>query len=261
MSDLFTLHYGVECDGNNNYIIYLSETTVAKADKISAEIYDEISSTAVSIAPNLISSSNGRTVAEVICEKIKQLLDTAWDLESLGVPVVNFNFINCKKIGNNFRHHPVLIFTTGVTDKVKAVAIWQAAIKMLPKFTFLGSYPGKPFDLITQDSDFIYPWLQRYTTDTVLNGSLKYNCTHLLKSWYHDELLETLQQDSFREICTYVIRANINRYIPEYLIVPMYHVKRYRKAMDILATKYAQALIMTIPLPGTEYLILFPIPE
>lgn len=257
MGKITTLHYDVECDSNSNYIIYLKDL-----NQLPEDIYYEISSTAVTIPSTATAIRDIVTPAEIICEKIKQLFDAAWDLEGLGIPAIRFDFHNCKRIANSFKHHPVLIFTTGVTNRNRALQIWDESIRLLPKFTFLGGRVAKSFELITPDINFVTTWLHRYGDNTEIHRNPKYDCDHLLKSWYNDgSLLEELRKDSSNAIATYVVKTNLNKYIPEYLVVPIYNVKRYHKAVTILSDKYKGSLIMSLQIPGKDYAVLFPIPE
>lgn len=257
MGKITVLHYDVECDNNNNYIVYLKDQ-----NELPNEIYDEISSTAVTISVGVTNPQGARAPAELVCERVKRILDPVWDLETLGIPAIKFNFNNCKRVANIFKHHPVFVFTTGITERSKAIELWEDSIRFLPKFTFLGSSDGKTFDLVTQDVNFACSWLDKYNTAADTSTGLKYDCDHLLKCWYNNgSLLEELRNDSFSAIAAYVVKANVNKYIPEYLTVPLYNVKRYRKAVSILSTKYANALIMSLQLPGKDYVVLFPIPE
>ena len=257
MGKITTLHYDVECVNNNNYIVYLQNI-----NNLPEEIYCEISSTAITLPTIATQTRNAVVPAEAICEKIKQLFDANWNLETLGIPAIQFNFNNCKRIANIFKHHPVLIFTTGTETRGKAVTIWNDCIKMLPKFTFLGGNTGKSFELVTQDLNFVLAWLQRYSGDIGLNRGLKYDFNHLLTNWYRNStLLEELRKDSSNVIATFVVKTNLNKYIPEYLIVPIYNLKRYRKAVSILSEKYKGSFIMSLQIPCKDYAVLFPIPE
>ena len=63
MGKITVLHYDVECDNNNNYIVYLKDQ-----NELPNEIYDEISSTAVTISVGVTNPQGVRSSAEIVCE-------------------------------------------------------------------------------------------------------------------------------------------------------------------------------------------------
>lgn len=257
-----TLQYTFESDNSNNYLMYLVNPTDLPSD-----IGDEINSLALSLSGyklQLNSTSNTMcSVGEYVFNKLQELLNQSWDLERLGLPMIKLSGDMPKHFDNALKQRPVLLFVTGNNDKASAVKYWLKAVPSViaKPFTFLGNYYNG-FDIVTQDYNFVYNWLTKYdymTSSTL--ATIKYDFDNLQTQWYKDECAAMLVAAKYT-LDKFILDTNDNVYIPEYLIVPSYHVKRFKKAQSIINGKYHPDLVMTLPLLnyGTigTYQILFP---
>ena len=62
----------------------------------------------------------------------------------------------------------------------------------------------------------------------------------------------------------FILTKKIKIYIPEFLVVPVYHARRHYKAYNLLQEIYKPFMIMTLPVltdNGNIYTALFPITD
>jgi hypothetical protein len=250
------LTYMIESDGEGNYLIAL---TSESQRLLPVDIADDLSSFAVSInvvSTQLVSSGIDTVyiVGELICKKLQALLDAYWDLKVLGIPSITF-IGTLRKVADVFKNRNILIYTTGTTcSAAQATEIWLSNISeaTVQKFTFLGACTdGISFSTVTTEVAWASDWLVKYgalSQSTPLKTP-HYDLDLRMKQWYrNDKFRASLQAQAKQVIDEFVVSSNFNMFIPGYLVLPAYHVLRYKKATDLLEEKFSPEFIMTLPM-------------
>jgi hypothetical protein len=254
------LTYVIESDGEGNYLISLNEDSKLA---LPTPIADELSSFAVSVNTAHLklytdSTAANHLVGELICRKLQSLLDTVWDLKLLGIPSINF-IGALRKVADVFKCRNILIYTKGANSTPEqASETWLSNISAAAKskFTFLGvaNQDGTGFSVITTEVAWASDWLVKYGIQVTTTNvkTLRYDLDLRMKQWYrNDQFRSRLLAQAKQVIDEFVVSCNFNMYIPGYLVIPAYHVLRYKKATDLLNEKFTPEFIMTLPLMYT----------
>lgn len=83
-----------------------------------------------------------------------------------------------------------------------------------------------------------------------------------MHDWYlTDGLDKKLMNAADEVIAMFVFARSYSNDIPAYLVVPIYHYKRYGHAVKILTSSFKTKFIMSLPLEvdNKSYTVLFPI--
>lgn len=251
------LKYKVEFDGNENYLIYMDDKFLNNLD-LPSEILDEISSFGVKY-----DASSMINIGETICLKLHKMLTEFWNAKD-PLPVITFSgAIN--KFDDAFKNRSIVLFFTNNTDTEENQIIkYQNTIRMIPRITFLASPNVNNFAVFTLDHKFINDWFGnvRYSNMLERNKLDKFDLTKRMKEWYPDkEQYETLTKNAEAILAEFVLAKKVNIFIPGYLVVPIFHARRYQKALNLIKEKYNPVFTMTLPISikNIQYTVLFPI--
>ncbi len=261
------LEFTLENDGSANYLIYLSN----KLDiEVNEKLYDSFSATTTRklYTNRTTKAANKMIISEYICSKINDVLDTYWDIEKYGIPLVTI-VGDTSNLDMGFRNKKILMYTLGC-NKYNNPELWINGINEEFKWpddknlVFLSRYGGTEdnYSVIATSAEFAIAWLSKVNcTTNVVADSPEARLTRIMHNWYKDEEYNNLVTLSERAISDFVVLGKINIYIPGYLTIPSYHIKRYKKALDLINSIYNPEFVMTIPIyrGNTSYTVLFPI--
>lgn len=262
------LEFTLESDGTYNYLIYLS----SKLDiTINEKMYDSFSATATrKLYINRIpKDTNKMLISEYICSRINDVLDSYWDVETYGIPVINI-VGDTTDLDQEFRNRQIIIYTLGcrnyncpeawVTDINKTFSWPNDNIIFLSRY---GSNIRDSYNVIANTVDFTTAWLDKMKYINTTSDSPESKLVKLMRNWYKDVEYDTLVKLSEQAITDFVVTGKINIYIPGYLTVHSYHIKRYKKALDTIENIYNPKFVMTIPIyrGNTSFTVMFPICE
>ncbi len=259
------LEFTVEHDGEHNYLIYLSN----KLDiDVSDNIYNSFGVTTTRVLAergnNLAKSAKRMLISEYICSKINDVLDSYWNVNDYGIPVINLKG-DLATIDTKFTSKDIVIYTGNNATK------WIAELNETyawpnDNLIFLARCMrySDTYDVISDSIDFVTVWLTREGNKTlqyVETPAIK--LAKLMHNWYNQEEYDTLTNLADQVIASFVVVGKVNIYIPSYLVVLSHHIKRYKKALDTLNSLYHPKFIMTLPLyrGNCTYTVLFPILE
>lgn len=265
---LVTLTYTISAIDNNNYYVYIADKSLEQL-MLPSEVKDEINSFGVNIKNtdtyfNISQKITGKDLGELICTKILELLDATWDI-SYGLPYILFSG-DTNKLDDIFKQRPVLIYRKLCEQDAINLKDWQESITFCRKFTFLALEANNHFSVISQDHSFVRQWLvqlyvQQSTGSTA--SSQSYDIDKLHASWYNIANREEILTAAKTVVDEFQIRKRLNIYIPDFIVVPVYNIRRFKKAQDILTYKFQPQFVMTLPVSAEDgmYTVLFPICE
>lgn len=83
----------------------------------------------------------------------------------------------------------------------------------------------------------------------------------LMQRWYGQSHADSLITQATVAISDFLVSRNLNIYIPKYLVIPVYHIKRYAKAQKLLTQIFDPLFVMSLPITyqNNNYTVLFPI--
>ena len=263
---LLELEYNVTSDIEGNFLLYLDEQKLARLS-LPIEVKDEISSFAVSTrTTDLYYIQNRKLTAkdncDLICQKLYSILLSVWKW-NYGIPC--FRFLGTGRyLDDLFTQRLVFIFfTTKDVPIEQQITTWQNDLRFVTKFTFVADLDNNHFAIVTKDHNFVYSWLAQSKASIEREhecNKYHYNIKKIMHDWFleDEELVTNSAQAMINE---FVYAKNLKAAIPAFLVVPSFHIKRYRKATNILTNNYKPELIMTLPLAisGKSYTIIFPI--
>lgn len=131
-------------------------------------------------------------------------------------------------------------------------------LSMVSKCYLADFYEG----ILTKDPHMIRAALRQRHNKAYMDAQQqeKYDTISRMHHWYKNDAREII--DAAKEaIQHFVITKKYNKYIPDFLVVPIYHITRYHKAYKLLVEKHPVEFIMTLPVTVAEkrYTILFPV--
>lgn len=259
------LEFTIDGDGEHNYLVYLSN----KLDiEINDNIYNSFGVTATRILTergnNLTKSAKRMLISEYICSKINDVLDLYWDVNLYGIPVIRLTG-DVDMLDSKFITKDIIIYTFNTNaekwiDELTAVYAWPND----NNFIFIARHMrySDTYDIISDSIDFVAVWLTKEgdkSTQDIDTPEIK--LSKLMHNWYAADEYNTLSNLADQTIMNFVVMGKINIYIPSYLVVLNYHIKRYKKALDTIESLYHPKFIMTLPIyrGNCSYTTLFPI--
>lgn len=257
------LPYVVELVGDTDYYLYLdTEHQYTNSKQSLTALPEELSSIGISFRStdeyfNCTSITN-KNLGELFCERIYRILQQHWDF-ALGLPYIKF-YGYVDRIDDMFKQRPVVVYVERPDNKDLPLW-WCNHIPFLTRFTFCAEPTGHHFKLLSQDHTFVVNWLtqQRSTKTTPPE---KFNITKIHEGWYPVSDFRTeLLAGAKSIIDEFMVKKRLNIYVPDFMVVPVYHIRRFQKAQKVLHTKYQPVFVMSLPYKRQNemYTILFPI--
>lgn len=259
--------YQVEQTDDFNFYLYVADKDLKKL-QLDDEVLDEINSFGVSLDSRSYYlarqySVSQRDVGEIICSRIAEMFSKIWG-GTLGVPRFRFEG-DLNKFGDLFKNRTVFIyFNMKDTDEDEQIEAYKEALSLCTKITFL-PYSPSLIPLITKDHAFALSWLaqRKYDLRHARLQSDKYNIQKRMNDWYPLEPMRNAMVLQAKEIIdNFLLTKKLNLYVPDFLIVPSFHIRRYQKALSILTTLFEPIFIMPLPMVFQEkhqYTIMLPI--
>lgn len=268
MNNFLELPY--EVDGDENRILcYIPESTLEHLP-IPAEAKDVFCSIGISFrgsdtwyAKRHILSV--RDKEDVICRKFYALFQEHWKWE-WGIPYLKFSG-NVKQFDDLFINRTVLIFilypNIPLADQIVE---WSNKLRFVTKFSFVADLKtvGIPhFNVFTTDHRVAFSYL-----DTLKSGIKpqtnfeRYNLDKILRDWEPDTTLrENLKIAAEAAITELLVVKKLNLYVPGFLFFTSINIRRYRRAQEILISKYQPKFVMNLPFTWQQkqYTVAFPI--
>lgn len=236
----------------DNHFLFISDECMASIN-LPQEIKDEFSSFGAEANKNWPCN----TIQLAIVARLRTLLKEFWDLK---YGVARFRFVgDIEKIGDELRHRATLIFVP--FDNIpleQLVDAYSDAALQCSRFVFFGT------SLVTTDHNTVQSYLnqQRYE-QRILRAKRRHSDFNVrMCGWYPEaELRETLISEAQTAIETFVTKKSLDIFIPNFLVVPVYHIRRYQKALQLISEVHMPNFTMSLPLEvnGKGYTILFPI--
>lgn len=254
----YELQYHVDDLENDEYYLYLEEPSLERLPTQLAESLDGIGISIPTIIDFItIKATRRKDIGELFCERIYERLVEHWDYD-LGLPYIKFTG-SINGLDDLFKQRPVVLYL----DQQQTTA-YMDAMPFLTRFTFLAQPDTHHFKVISQDHVFLVHWLEVAHTLQLqqARNDTKFDINKIHANWYPDAALrEELLARANNAISEFVVRKGLDIYIPEFMVVPVFHIRRYQKAQHILRAKFDPYFIMTLPitLDRSTYTILFPI--
>ena len=129
--------------------------------------------------------------------------------------------------------------------------LWRNQIRFSTKFTFTCiESNGRSFT--TKDHNLVEAWFDQYEQgvgDNSRSSASRYDFKKIMHDWYlTDGLDKKLMNAADEVIAMFVFARSYSNDIPAYLVVPIYHYKRYGHAVKILTSSFKTKFIMSLPL-------------
>ena len=264
------LEFMVESDKNHNFLLYLKTKLDIEVDE---HLYDSFSASPTRKYRSLYQGefqdrSTIKTVTtEYILGKINDVLDKYWDVEKHGVPVITITG-DTKELDAGHTKCKIIIYTLGSTN-YNNPKLWADELSNEFKWPndkdilFLSRYNSTTddFSMISDTLEFFLSWLEKVECSKVHRDTPEAKLDQIMHNWYKPEEYNTLVKLSEQTISNFVVTGEINIYIPGYLTIPSYHIRRYKKALDTIESLYKPKFVMTLPIyrGNTCYTVLFPI--
>ena len=236
----------------NNHLLFISDECL-QGLHLPYEVKDELASFGAEVGLQWPHDS----VQLSIVARLSSILRKYWSLE-YGVP--RFRFIgDTEKLGDELRHRAALIFIRfdGISSE-DLLEIYSDVVSQCSKLVFFTDR------FASTDHKAIQTYLrqQRYEQHMAQAKKLHADFTARMSSWYTDtELRNLITNDAQVAIETFITKKSLDIFIPNFLVVPVYHIRRYQKAVELINEVYMPDFIMSLPLVVADkgYTVLFPI--
>lgn len=83
------------------------------------------------------------------------------------------------------------------------------------------------------------------------------------RSWYSKELREALFKEAWYTVTRFLLKKDLDLFVPTCAVVPVYHVRHYQAVYKRLQEQYNPEFIMTLPMrhADKQYTVLFPVSD
>lgn len=237
------------------FLVYTNDSTYLQCLGIPFMVTDDLCSVSVTV-------ENYKTVGEQICSKLKNIFLTHWNF-NYGLPQIVFTG-DTSKLKDEYKNSPVYIFFI-LEDKARTeqINLWRNQLRFNSKFTFVNiDENGNSF--VTKDHNLVDAWLDQYSREDDFENlyTSRYDFKKIMHDWYlEDHLDKKLMEAADEAIAMFVYARSYSSNIPAYLVVPLYHYKRYGHAVKILMNSFDTKFVMSLPIDvdKKQYSVLFPI--
>lgn len=254
------MFYDLETDGKNHYLLTFAGSQPEIPDNTIPDGFDDYTDSFSFETPKPVDRS---------------LLYNSWDsdmsfMERMARGIREpwckiFNhvlFVPILRIGNvvgpidKTKLTPLMIFEScpkGVTTED-----WSQAITSTTKLSF---YDVNTFTFTTSHS-VARKLLHKYDYNQMIRKQKndKYNLVSRMHHWYKNET-DGLMTEAKSIIHDFVVTKKYNSRIPDFLVIPAFHIGRYKKATELLLNKYNPHFLMTLPMvyQNKHWTIMFPV--
>ena len=249
---LVDITYTVKRNGMNHF--FFIEDQLLNQLELPIGIKDEIASFGAS--PNTDTWPHS-SIQLAVLQRLSSLFKKHWDL-TFGLPRFRFSG-DTEKLGDELKHRTLLLFIS-FNDSVEnnVIGMYQEALSFCSKVVFQSS------NFMSTDHRAINTYLRQcqYDKQVAQIKKMSTDFTLRMRNWYPDtEHYDKLMTAANTAIETFITVKQLNLFIPNFLVVPVYHIRRYQKALSLITEAYTPNFIMTLPIEvnGKSYTILFPI--
>ena len=253
------IHYTLTqtADNNNNcyFLAYIEQDNISKLTHIlPVSITDELISISV-----IVPSDKRNTIGDILSERLTEILKRVWKFK-YGIPAFFFNGQTNKLLDCYKWNRAVFVFFLNADKNLQdQITAWETALTLCTKYTFVAFEPSA---IRTTQHKVAMTWLSQFTEQPTRTPVKPNKTKELMHNWYSSNNLDVrLQEEADDVISSFVFARNYDKEIEGYLVVPVYHVKRYEKALKVLTELYNPAFIMSLPLTleSQSFTILFPV--
>ena len=207
--------------------------------------------------PKPIPADLGEAIADKFVDAFTQYWSPDW-----GYPTVTL--LSAGRIPQEYTQYTNVFFF--IPSKLQGDRrLWvDGFLQLIPKVSklhFIGKV-GTTDTFATTAHAAAAKWLEqkRYETHVEMMSHQRYNFTKRMIDWYGDQCA-ALSAAAKGVLDEFTFVKKYSQLIPDYLVVPAYHIARYKKALRLIEEKHTPAFTMTLPLifNSKEYTILFPV--
>lgn len=262
------LHYEVQRNEQNFFFTLRSqdEDRLANIDQTLAESLESFGITLEEIQdPYTFTAKLKDRLVYKLPAKLEELLNTIWKIE-YGFPRFYFSG-DVKLLPEAYKGRSVIVSwmsseTTNDSEYRKkhtdACELLLTALAFTPKMAF----STQRFS--TTDHKAAVNFLRQsiYEDKIAADQAARFNFDLRMSTWYPDETeRKTLSEAAHTEIAKFLVAKKLDLYVPTFLVVPTYHIRRYQKAFDLITEKYHPNFIFTLPISVNNqiYTVLFPV--
>lgn len=260
--------YNIERDGSSHFLAYMSTEDYNKIN-LPNEIKDNIVSFGLSIDSKKLkelsfndTNLEPKIITDLFCCSLKNVYEKYWNFK-YGVPIFKFKGKTGKFEQALKDNALVLFFCNKSTTIANIVHKYLQSITNVPNIYFLAEQDDIYFKYTSLEHNNIRAWLQTKGINFKYEDKKLSPIEQRLQQWYPDkEFRNKLLQLTKQTIDKFVLTKKIKIYIPEFLVVPVYHARRHYKAYNLIQEIYHPYMIMTLPVltdNGNIYTALFPI--
>lgn len=258
MSHLVNLEYCIDETGNNEFYVYLNKVTGCDLPN---EATAELSGFGISTTTSVSDTQS------LLISRFRFILEHFWQPD-YGIPYFTWTGTGTRILDPDWRNTSVLIFFLMAHEPAASVLnqlrIWKEQLANFVQFTFIAVDNERKYCFFSRDRFMVADWLDQQMVKTTQEKEkvLQLNIETLHKAWYPDETFRKSLLSAAKDVLDeFIVRKGLNIYIPEYIVTPVYHIRRVQKANTIFMQKYQPKFIMTLPLhmPSADYTVLFPI--
>lgn len=258
MAKIINIPYTLtQTDNNNNtyFLAYIEQADLHLLSKdLPVGLLDELVSISITIP---IEKRN--TIGDLLCERLSAILNDFWSFR-YGIPSFTFRGATNKLLDCYKWNRPVFVFfLRGSNNLQDQLRNWSNTLTLMSKYTFVAFEPSS---IRTTQHKVALTWLSQFLEQPSRAPSKPQRTKELMHNWYSSNGLETrLQEEAENVINTFVFNRNYDKDIEGYLVVPVYHIKRYERALKVLNELYSPAFVMSLPLTleSQSFTVLFPV--
>lgn len=226
------------------------------------EILDSIESFGVSFEDSCrVLEDQASNTRRLILDAFKKEFTQVWDF-AYGIPY--FRFVGDLTAADIEEDRAYLFYfqAIGIEPDAEFFKVWKSVISVLSKIEFRNS---DQVLFITRDHQVALKWLkkQSYSWKVYRMQEATSECEKRHINWYPDPVMrEELLAKARGILSEFVMAKQVNIPIKGFLVVPIFHARRYQKAYNALMKLYQPLFIMTLPVTYKEkyyYTVLFPI--
>lgn len=258
---LVKLTYGVESDNEGRFLLTLNK--VDPEGVIPEAALDQLDSLSFSHTVFNQPGWQHRTVTDDPLWSLASSIKDLWKqiFYPLKQHVVAMLYFQIPKVlQDTLQFRPLFVYYANKNvSGPEWVKIVRNDLALVSKYTFIDLNNG----ILTHDPHMVNSALNQIAYQERMNMQKleKYNTQSRMCHWYKQDAgaLITAAKEVLHE---FIMTKKYNKHIPDFFVVPAFHISRYYKAMKILLEKHEPvSFIMTLPMVHEEkhYTIMFPV--
>ena len=263
------LHYEIQRN-EQNFFFTLRPTDEDRLAAIDQSLSESLESFGITLEeiqdPYSFSSKLKDRLVYKLPAKLEELLNSVWK-DEYGFPRFYFSG-DIKLLPEAYKGRSVIVGWMHGVDRnndteyrkkhTDACELLLTALAFTPKMAF--STQG----FSTTDHKAAVNYLRQsiYEDKIAADQAARYNFDLRMNTWYPNEQeRKVLSESAHTEIAKFLVAKKLDLYVPTFLVVPTYHIRRYQKAFDLITEKYHPNFIFTLPITVNNqmYTVMFPV--